>query len=165
MKTSIFGLLFLGLTSLSFSQNQIAFNNTNNNDYLKVKKAKNSAVVTNQISKRITTFQNEVSKYDITSNSIYTPKKPATYTVVFKEANNSITNLYNQNGEVISSEQKFEAIRLPNTINSKILNDYPEWSVNKVNCTIKYEKGKQTITSYKIRINNGAKSKVIKISE
>ncbi|ULC58192.1 hypothetical protein MBM09_09705 [Flaviramulus sp. BrNp1-15] len=165
MKTSLLGLIFLGLTNLTFSQNQMAFNNTNTSDYLVVKKANTNAIISNQVSKRITTFQDVVSKYDITSNSIYTPNIPATYTVVFEEANNVITNHYGHDGEVISSYQKFEDIRLPNNLSADILKTYPGWSIIAVHCSIKYEKDKPTVVSYKVKINKGTKSKTIKITE
>jgi len=136
MKTCILGLMLLGLTNLTFSQNEVAINDANPNIQLTNLKTNNNVIAANQISKRITAFQNVVSKYDITSKPIYTPNKPATYTVVFKEAKNIITNVYSYDGEVISSEQKFEDIRLPNIISVDILKEYPGWSINAVDCSI-----------------------------
>ncbi|OUR91905.1 hypothetical protein A9Q87_08880 [Flavobacteriales bacterium 34_180_T64] len=163
MKTSILGLLFLGLTSLTFSQNEMAFNDKSTNIHEETLKTGSSTIELNQISKRITAFQNVVSKYDITSKPIYRSNKSATYTVVFKEAKNKITNVYNHDGEVISGEQKFEDIKLPYIISVAILKEYPGWSINAVHCSISYEKDRGTLVSYKIKIKNGTKSKTIKV--
>lgn len=165
MKTCILGLLLLGLTNLTFSQNEMAVNDVNSNIQLTSLKMNTNTLISNQSSKRITAFQNEVSKYDITSKSIYTPKNPSNYTVVFKEAQNVITNIYNHDGEVISSEQTFKAIRLPNNISISILKEYPNWSIKAVNCVITYEKSKDVKKLYKIKISNGTKSKTIKVIE
>ena len=170
MKTCILGLMLLGVTNLTFSQNEVAVNAVNSKiEMPNLTTTTNATVpyinglVTNEVSKRITAFQNEVSKYDITTNAIYTSKKNATYTVVFKEANNVITNVYNQDGEAIRSIQKFEDIRLPNTINAKILKNYPNWFIKGVNCTIKSDNTKDATATYKVKISNGTKSKTIKI--
>lgn len=165
MKTLILGLMLLGLTTLTFSQNEMALNNVNPNNPITKLKTNSNAIATNQISKRITNFQNEVSKYDITSKPIFTPNNLATYTVVFKEANNVITNVYNYAGEVVSSEQNFKAIRLPDTMVLSILKDYPNWSIKAVNCTIHYEKSERPLVTYKIKISSGTKTKTIKITE
>lgn len=165
MKTCILGLMLLGFTNLTFSQNNVAFNDVKPNLQSTHSKANIKAVVSNNISKRITGFQNVVSNYDIRSKSIYTPNEPSTYTVVFKEAKNIITNVYNHEGEVISSEQKFEAIRLPDHIGLNILKEHPNWAIEAVNCTIKYEKGKNTLVTYKVKISNGTKTKTIKVTD
>ena len=164
MKTCILGLLLLGLTNLTFSQNDMAFNNVNPNIEVTYAKTNNKAIVSNQSSKRITAFQNEVSKYDITSKPIYTPNNPSIYTVVFKEAKNVITNVYSQDGEVISSEQKFESIRLPDHMSLSIIENYPNWSIKNAKCVIRYEKNKHTIVTYKIKISNGTKNKTVKVT-
>lgn len=162
MKTCILGLLFLGLTSHAFAQDELALNTTTPDLESRFTKTKSKATKTTQISKRISAFQKVVSNYDITSKQIYTPKKPATYTVVFKEANNVITNVYNKKGEVIASKQKFENVRLPDHISVAILKKYPNWSVKSVKCTIEFKENVQDNISYKIKITNGKQSKVIK---
>lgn len=170
MKTCILGLMLLGLTNLTFSQNEVAINDVNSSIELPeittnrtTTTSHADGIVFHQASQRITAFQNAVSKYDITSNAIYTPKKTATYTVVFKEANNVITNVYNHEGDAISSVQNYKNVRLPITISASILKDYPNWSITGVHCTIKTDQNKDAIVSYKVKIINGNKRKTIKV--
>ncbi len=165
MKTLILSLIFLGLSTQTFSQNEVAVNDLNPNIKLTKLKNQSNAITTNKVSKRITNFQNEVSKYDIKSEPIFTPNIRATYTVVFKEAKNVITNIYNHEGEVISSEQNFEGLRLPKSIIFHILKNYPNWSIKSAKYTIKYKKSMHALATYKIKINKGAKTKTIKIEE
>lgn len=157
--------MLLGLTNLTFSQNEIAFNSSSQNSHLENLKANKRTPEASLISKRITSFQIVAANYNIISKPIYTPNNPTTYTVVFKEAKNVITNVYSHDGDVISSNQKFEAIRLPAHISANILEHYPGWAINAVDCTIKYKKEKQTEVTYKVKINNGTKSKTVKFTE
>jgi hypothetical protein len=163
MKTLIFGLLVLGFTNLTFSQNEMAYNAEKPNTSLEVAKANSTTIESSQISKRMTTFQNVVAHYDITAKTFYTPNKPATYTVVFKEAKNSITNVYDQNGAVLQSDQKFHDIRLPYTILSSIAKEYPGWGIHKVNCEVSYSEGETQSISYDIKLKKGSSTKSVKI--
>jgi len=157
--------MFIGLANLTFSQNEIAYNNSNIDKLLETKKVKYTAPMANQMSKRITNFQNEVANYDITKASIYSANAPTTYTVVFKEANNSIKNIYDQNGNVIESHQEFSAIKLPYAISSKLAKAHPGWAINDVDCIIHYETKEATSITYKVKLKNDNQTKTVKITQ
>ena len=171
MKTLVLGLLFLGLTNLTFSQNEIAFIDVNSEIEIKPSKTDHinlsfiNSFTSADISQRILSFQKVSADYDIKTNPLYTPTKPSTYTVVFKEANNEIENLYNHNGEILSSNQTFLAVRLPYALSSKITKEYQGWSINDIACSISYTKGKAVDIVYKVKLNNGSYKKTIKIAE
>jgi hypothetical protein len=130
---------------------------------LEVAKANSTTIESSQISKRMTTFQNSVANYNIKAKSFYTPNKPSTYTVVFKESKNVITNVYSQNGTILQSDQKFHDIRLPYTILSSIAKDYPGWGIHKVSCEVSYSEGEAQITTYNIKVKKGDITKSIQI--
>ena len=171
MKTLVLGLLFLGLTNLTFSQNEIAYVDVNSEIEFEASKTDhiNSSFINSfafaDISQRILSFQKASADYDIKTNPVYTPNKPATYTVIFKEANNKIENLYSHSGEIISSNQTFSAIRLPHAISSKIAKEHLGWSINDIVCTINYTKGEDVNIVYKVKLKSGNHTKTLKITE
>lgn len=171
MKNLVVGLLILGLTSLAFSQNEIAQLDVNSEIEFETSKRAPvnlsfiNSFATIDISKRILSFQKVAANYDIKANSLYTPSKPSTYTVNFKEANNKIVNLYNHNGEILSSNQSYSEIRLPYAISSKIALEHAGWLINDIKCVISYTKGKDVDIVYKVKIKNGNQSKTLKFAE
>jgi len=166
MKTYVLGILFLGFTNLMIAQNDLAIltpSNTTvysssktvlNTDYL-------NTVTHQDISKKIENLQKVVANFDIQMNKIYKSKTHSNYTVDFKEGDNSITAIYNKNGELLSCEENYQAVKLPYFVSSKLSKDYPNWYIKKVQCDIKYTKNKEPKVTYKVAINNGNKTKNI----
>ena len=168
MKTYVIGLIFLGLTSLMHSQNEITSVIENN-----VVNSKSDKIVKNldylasydaeNLSESINLFHKKVANFDIKTLSTYTLKEPSNYTVVFKEGNNEITTIYNQAGTIISSIEKFEGNKLPYSISSKVSKSHPGWEVNKVKCFFTYSGNRNSETIYKIVLKKGNKKQTIKI--
>ena len=171
MKTLALGFVFLGLTNLTFSQNEITHVDVNSQIEFEASKKdyKNANFINSftaiDISKRILSFQKVAANYDIKANPVYTSTKPSTYTVIFKEANDKIENLYSHSGEILSSNQTFSAIRLPHAISSKIAKEHPRWSINDIACSITYTKGEAVDIVYKVKLKNGSRTKTLKITE
>ena len=168
MKTKVIGLIFLGLTSLLYSQNEIT--SVIENTYVK---SKSNKIVKNldylasfdseNSSESINLFHKKVANFDIKSLSNYAPNEPSNYTVVFKEGNNEITAVYNQAGTIISSIEKFEGNKLPLSISSKVSKSHPGWEVNKVKCFFTYSGNRNSETIYKIVLKKDNKKQTIKI--
>jgi hypothetical protein len=168
MKNLVCALVVLALTNLTFSQNDLAVAKVNNKSVTVKKATINSnfmrSLASADMSKRIETFQNLTANYNIKTNPVYTSNKPATYTVVFKEDNNQITNLYDHNGEILSSEQSFSDIKLPYALSSTITKEHPGWSIHKVTCKIAYTKGQAADIVYKVTLKNNGQTKTLKIT-
>ncbi|MDO7173548.1 hypothetical protein [Mariniflexile sp. AS56] len=172
MKTFLLGLLFLGFTNLTFSQNNMAYVDVSSEiDFIKIRKAApvaiNSSYINSfaavDISKRILSFQNVAAYYNIKSNEVYTEDKPTTYDVVFQEANNRIENVYDQSGEILSSKQSYKAIKLPYSLSSKVAEQHPGWSIKQVACSIAYLQGEPLDIHYKVKLKKGYRTKTLKI--
>ncbi|SFZ91583.1 hypothetical protein SAMN05428642_102149 [Flaviramulus basaltis] len=169
MKNLVIGLLFLGFTNLTFSQNDMAYVNVNPAIKFDVSKKSSSnldfikSLTSSDISKRIISFQKVVADYNIKADPVYIKNNKTTYTVTFKEATNEIENIYNKDGEILSSNQAFSNIRLPYRLSSKVALEHPGWSIKNVSCTIAYELGENTNIFYKVKLKNGSKTKTLKI--
>lgn len=170
MKTLVLGLLFLGLANLTFAQNEIAYVENSEIEFEASKTGHiNSSFINSfaftDISQRILSLQKVSADYDIKADPVYTPNQPTTYTVVFKEANNKIENFISHSGEILSSNQTFREIRLPHVISSKIVKEYPGWSVYGVACNISYTKGEAVNIVYKVKLRNGSHNKTLNFTE
>lgn len=171
MKNCVFGLFILGLTNLMYAQNNIASADIHTDIYYTYTKSKKiiknlnyiSAFEKEDFAMNIKKLHSIVSNYDITSESIYAPKPSYRYTVIFKEGRNSIIAQYNHEGTLISSDEKFVGISLPLAISTKISKEYPGWEFNKTSCVIKYSQNNKVLTTYKILIKKGNKTKSVKL--
>lgn len=170
MRTSfILGLFILGLTSLSFAQNDIAYLDTSVKNKTSIKNLAINANFINAMSTldiptRIKSFQKFVADYDITNESSYTPDVDAIYQVTFSEDGNTIKNRYNNRGEILKSEQRFDAIRLPFALSAEVAKNNPGWYMSAVQCQITYTEGQQTKLIYKVKLKKDGQTKTIKIS-
>jgi len=171
MKTILFGFVFLGLTSLTFAQNDIAAVNhdaANYNIPITVTNAKiNLPYLSNDnlndSAERIKLLRKKIADYNIKESKIYTPEDSVTYDVVLTEGANQIKVVYNNEGEIIHGEETFENIRLPYAISSKVAKDNPGWEFYSTWCFITYSKNKTFKVEYKIKLKKGNKSRMIKI--
>lgn len=168
MKTYVIGILFFGLTNLIIAQNDLALvASSNPNGYSTSSTVKNVAylntVAHQDISKKIEKLQRVVANYDIQKNEVYQSKINTTYTVDFTVGDNTITAIYDKNGVLLSCNEKYQDIKMPYFISSKLVKDYPNWYIKEVQCSIKYSKSKEPNITYKVAINNGNKTKNISI--
>lgn len=171
MKTAILGLLFLGFTSLSFSQNDLALVQHSSKAFKSSKVEKASlaySMVMNEtfLSERIQKLHRVVSNYDIKSNAIYESKMPSTYSVNFTEGRNKITAIYDHNGQVIESSEIFNEVRLPYVISSELAKAYPGWEFSKVQCQINYaNQNSEVIYKVVLKLNRQKKTVTLKASD
>ncbi|MFL0352590.1 hypothetical protein [Xanthomarina sp. GH4-25] len=168
MKTYVLGILFLGFTNLMIAQNDLAILTPSNKTVYSSSKTVLNAdylnTVTHQdFSKKIEKLQNLVANYDIKSSEVYQSKSNGSYTVNFKEGNNLITAVYNKKGNLESCEESYQAIKLPFTISSDLMKEYPKWSIKEVKCDITYTENKERTIIYKVSINKDNKTKNITI--
>lgn len=168
MKTYVLGLLFLGFTSLSVAQHELAFvTSSAENTYSKSVSNLNAeylnAVAHPDISKKVEKLQNIVADYDIKASDVYSSNYKNNYTVNFSEGDNKITAIYNNKGNLLSCEEKYQGIKLPYNISSKLIKEYPNWSIKDVQCTIIYIKNKEKSIVYKVAINHGNLTKQLSI--
>lgn len=171
MKTCILGLVFLGLTNLIQSQNDLAAVSVDLSKYdypaTVTKIAKNTAYVnsTNLMvdSERVKKFQKLVANYDVLTSDVYTKSDPSIYTVVFKEGTNTIKAIYNQNGIIISCKESYQNIRLPYAIGAKLSKEHPGWEFNEVSCTVDYTQNTLADIMYKVTLKKDNKKKTVTI--
>lgn len=153
MKSLLFGLLFLGLTTQAYSQsnNNIIVKNLR---YLDKVNSKNSPVIVKKL-------ENIVANYDIKKADIYRSKSKNTYDVTFEETNGIIKATYNKNGKLINTIEEFKDLKLPLQVSKSIMDTYPGWAFIGNTHQIEYINGKVKKV-YLIRIKKNASNKELK---
>lgn len=171
MKTSLLVLLIIGATNFIYAQNEIAYLNVDieetmtgsTSDKLLLNESYFLSFKEDIVPQRVKEFQKIVAAYDIKQADVYSKNAKSTYTVVFAEGNNVIKAEYDQNGNIIKSNEKFQAVSLPYILSKKIIKKYPGWGFEQVDCNIDYSYKQQPEITYKVVIKNGTKKKTISI--
>ncbi|MBJ7879951.1 hypothetical protein [Gelidibacter salicanalis] len=165
MKAIMIGL-FLGLTSLMNSQSftsqvdQVALNEVvvspfKNPSYM-------DAVYEPNAPTQAKMLESEVGKYDITSATVYS-KNHMNYDVLFECAYGNILASFNADGELLNSYEKFEGIRLPETVRIALRDSYPDWKLNTTEYRVKYNMNKDVKRVYEVQLIKDNKKMNLKI--
>lgn len=171
MKTTLVTLLIIGATNFIYAQNEIAFQNVEIEKTM-TKPAKEKLLLNESyflsfkqdlVPQRVKEFQKVVAAYDIKQADVYSENWKSTYTVVFAEGKNVIKVEYDHNGNIIASNERFEAVSLPYVLSKKIIKDNPGWGFDQVECNIDYSQEQLPEITYKVVIKNGTKKKTISI--
>lgn len=162
MRTFILGLVFLGLTSLCFAQEDGKLLAevevyTTNYDYLK-------NVKSNDIHPAISLLEHKVAKFDVNSlnldNDYY-----LTYKVLFFIPKGKISALYDNESNIIRTIEKFKDVNLPIPVIKSVLNKYPDWNIESDTFLVNYHCKKGIKKTYKITLQKNDKSIKIKSDE
>jgi hypothetical protein len=166
MKKLLFGILFIGFTNLMCSQNlikeslleELAIANTItkslNSNYLKEVNSKDTPI-------KVIKLENIVARYDIKEANVYI-NKVSYYDVVFKESSCEIIAKYNNSGELISTIETFEDIKLPFQLSYQISKHYPGWNFISNTHIINYTKENGVKKTYEVELKNGKTLKFLK---
>ena len=157
MKKLIIGLLFLGLTNLSFSQNS-------NSGIAEVElegvvvTAPNYAYLNKVIDKdtpeKVLQLELKAAKFNVKDAPEY-HKSYSEYKVVFQQSDGHIIAIYNKSGDIISSSEKFTNIKLPAKLLSSIVNDNPGWKLHSDTYLVSYRHGNNAKKTFKIQLRKG----------
>jgi len=107
-------------------------------------------------------YQVMASLYDVTQSYIFDGRSEP-FQVVFKTDKGTIVTTYDWKGEVLTSEEKFRNVALPNNLVKKALNGRDGWQVIRTNYFVSYAQGRDAVKKYTVQITNGKKRKKISL--
>jgi hypothetical protein len=162
MKKIIIGLLALGLTTQAFTQitkveklSEVVLRPANYK-YLNATDNRTAAIPVKMLERK-------VAAYDVTEQEYYEDDYDF-YTVSFFIPDGKIVAVYDDKGELMRTIEKFKDIKLPNSIQSALLDRFPNWTVvNDVYRVTYSEKGVNK--TYKLKLKNGEKTMRVKMAE
>ena len=168
MKNYVLGFLFFGLTNLMFAQDELVTININDHALISTHVNNTNELYLNSMtdidmSKKILKLQDIVANYNIQLSKVYRKNSLSTYTVNFKEGNNKLIAVYDRDGQLISSQEKYQSIKLPYSLSSNLIKLNRGWGIEQVFCNIEYNKNVDAQIVYKVILKKGKETKKITI--
>ncbi|MGB1042897.1 MAG: hypothetical protein ACPGU6_05850 [Tenacibaculum sp.] len=166
MKNLVIGFLFLGLTSLSYAQNDANITleavtiKPLNLTYLKNVHVKDTPEVA-------LALENEAARYDITEDPMF-EKEFEAYEVVFSArteggSTGRITATYDTDGKILKSVERYKNVLLPKKLRNLLQEKYPGWIIHKDVYLVNYRDNKNTRQLFRVQIRKDGKRKNLKL--
>lgn len=109
-------------------------------------------------------LKQQVAKYNISDSSVFDDSEKATYRVVFKNKQGKLVVIYNNQGEILNSVEKYKNIAIPSDLRIAISKEYPGWAFQENKYSITYNKDNGFNKSYKIELKKGNLKKTLRIN-
>ena len=168
MKKLVIGLIFLGLASQGFSQEEepegwfegtlltgVTVTPVINMEYL-------SAVQDGVFSPLVLKLEEEVARYDVTQSPIYN-ETAKIYKIVFRRPNARVLATFDNEGTLKHSFEKFKDIACPEKVRNTLYNEYSGWLMKGNTYFVYYDENGELRRVYKIELENGNDKKSIRL--
>ena len=155
MKNLIIGLIILGLTTIGFAQNtsnkfEVALEEVEtlgvNKKYLNAIGYRDAAIPVKLLAQKAASLDLEYS------NCLKADYEKQEYYVQFKIPQGEILAVYNNDGEIIRTSEKFKDISLPLAVSNSIVDKYPGWKISSDIYWVTYVKDGELNKIYKLFI-------------
>ncbi len=163
MKKFIVGLLVLGLTSQVFAQvteveqlSEVVVTAVNYK-YLNAVDNSEAAIPVQMLERKVAAFNVQEQDYYIDDYDYYT--------VSFFIPDGKIVAVYDADGKVMRTIEKFEDIKLPAALNKALAERFPNWEVVSDVYRVTYSDKKGAKKSYKLKLQNGDKVMRVKMTD
>ena len=161
MRKIILGLMVIGFASQAFSQDPIELSEVIikpvNYKYLNQVDNRSVAVPVKLLERKVATF-------DVTEQDFYQDDYDY-YTVSFYIPEGKIVAVYDQEGNILRTIEKFKDIKLPKAVRDAVAQRFPNWKLVSDVYRVKYNDNKEANQSYKLKLQNGDKTMRVKIDE
>ena len=162
MKNLIICLIVTGLTTIGFAQEKTI--NLEEVEVLGINYKYLNALGDANVAKPVRLLEQKVAAFDIKSLNDYEDEEKDYY-VYFNIPVGKILAVYNGDGEIIRTSERFQDIRLPLAVSNAIVDKYPGWIIEGDIYVVNYRKDEEIIKSYKLFIRKGDKHERVKTDE
>ncbi|MFC4722038.1 hypothetical protein ACFO5O_06880 [Geojedonia litorea] len=167
MKTQLFGLLFLGLTTLAYSQSESETDPEAENVGLKnVVISANSKYLSEAFDDNtpnsVKDIEYKVATYDLSKSEVF-DKEYEGYLVDFAGDSFNVKTSYDSEGFIISSNERFEDVLLPHYLRQSVYKEYPGWIAHSNSYSVQYNHKTGAKKRYKVQLRKDGKRKNLKI--
>ena len=165
MRKWVFGLLFLGLASLVYTQEpetdvravELEGVTVTSPNYAYL-----STVQDERTPETVKSLERKAASFNLKESPIYN-KIDKAYEVFFSNSKGRIVATYNEEGKVLTSYEKFSDVVLPTSIRNTVYESYPDWTMNKNTYLVTYYHNKGMKKTYHFQITKGEESKNLKL--
>lgn len=109
-------------------------------------------------------LEKEAADFDIRSEDIYQDDY-SNYTVSFYIPDGKLVAVYNHEGKIIRTIEKFKNLDVPRAVVRSIKNEYPDWTMVSDVYKVTYNETEGAKKRFKIKLQKGNKFINVKISE
>ncbi len=109
-------------------------------------------------------LEDMVAKFDLRSSEFYEDGSDF-YKVYFYIPDGKIVAAYDKNGKILYTIEKFKNVALPHNIASSVAEKYPGWKIAKDVYKVNYDATTGTKKQYKFILENGKKTKRVKVDD
>jgi hypothetical protein len=163
MKKFIVGLFVLGLASPLFSQ-VVKTEELSEVVVMAVNYKYLNQVDNTEAAIPVKMLERKAAAYDVTTQDYYQDDFEF-YTVSFYIPDGKLVAVYDSEGKIIRTIEKFNNVNLPNAVKKAVLKRYPNWSIVKDVYRVSYAETKGAKKTYKLKLKNGDKILRIKMNE
>ena len=162
MKNVILGLFILGLTTQIHAQDPVINEQlpevyvVHNYKYL-------SSTNSEEVAIPVEELHLKVSDFDIKNLDIYSDENEF-YDVYFFIPEGKVLASYNENGDLLSTVERYRDIQLPTSVLESINERFPNWSASKNVYLVNYHEFGKTKKIYKITLENGKQRIRVKVN-
>lgn len=164
MKKFVVGLLLIGLTSPAIAQiikteelSEVVVYATNYKYLNSLASEDPAAIPVQMLERKVAAFNLEDSEYYQDDYDYYQ--------IRFYIPDGKILAAYDKEGKIIRTIEKFENVKLPESVSNAILDRFPGWTVNEDVYLVSYHKDKGVTKTYKVSLVNGDKKLKLKLDE
>ena len=166
MRKLFISLVTMGITSLGFAQNsyhefqQFIFKDFHGpgSNYKYLNEVQND-LTPNQVKY----IEDAVSYWDIARLEKFEGRRNEEFDVTFKSNLGYIVATYDNQGKVVSAEERFKNVALPRPLIMAITEQYPNWRIIKTRYLVRNKKDDRSKRHFKVRIMKGNQKKWLKV--
>jgi len=162
MKKIIIGLIIIGLTTISFAQEKVI--SLAEVEVLGVNYKYLNAIGTSQVAKPVKMLEQKVASFDIKSLDDYEDEEQDYY-VYFKIPKGKILAVYDGEGEIIRTSERFDNISLPLAVSNAIIKRYPGFKITSDIYLVSYKRNGVMRKTYKLFIEKSGIHTRVKTDE
>ncbi len=163
MKKFLIGLFVLGLASQVFAQvtqveelSEVVVTAVNYK-YLNAVDNSEAAIPVQMLERKAAAFNVQEQEYYVDDYDYYT--------VSFFIPDGKIVAVYDPDGKIMKTIEKFSDIKLPSSVNMALAERFPNWEVVSDVYMVTYSEKKGAKKTYKLKLTNGDKVMRVKMNE
>lgn len=109
-------------------------------------------------------LERKAAAFDV-KNSEYYEDEYDTYNIVFYLPEGYVLGVYDQDGKLLRTAERYKNISLPNAVRSAVASRYPNWTISRDTYLVKYEDATGANMVYKLLLENGNKRLRVKTND
>ena len=162
MKNLIIVLIITGLTTIGFAQEKAV--ELEEVEVLGVNYKYLNDVGDSEVAKPVKILEKKVANFDLKNADFY-EDETQDYDVYFNIPKGSILAVYDGEGEILRTSEKFKDISLPLPVANAVLDKYPGWRISGDIYLVTYGRNKGAKKMYKLFLEKDGNRKRIKSDE